>query len=54
MSKQILGFDLLKFIMALFIVAIHCALADVLSVNYSEIGGYWSASRAGRPLVFRN
>ena len=37
-KKQILGFDLLKFVMAFFIVAIHTNFADAVSVGNSYMG----------------
>lgn len=38
-KEKIYGFDLLKFIMALFIVSIHTNLADLLIVNNYKIWG---------------
>ena len=52
--RQIPGFDLLKFIMSLFIVAVHMQLSDTLIVsNYLLLGrGVRTLQNLGVPTFF--
>lgn len=55
MKQQIPGYDLLKFIMALFVVGIHANLANAINVYNPYIGGSdWRPARVKCPGVLRD